>query len=116
MGYTLNCDLKITPLLYKTKAQQNKKQKKTRPSIVVHSFNPSTTEAEAHGFLGVQGQPWSIWIPGQPNIYRKILSKNKQTNKQNKGWRDGSAVKNMDFLPEVLSSIPSTHMVAHKHL
>jgi hypothetical protein len=33
------------------------------------------------------------------------------------GWRDGSVVKSMDCtLPEVLSSSPSNHMVAHNHL
>ena len=32
-------------------------------------------------------------------------------------WRDGSVVKNTDCsLPEVLSSVPSNHMVAHNHL
>jgi hypothetical protein len=33
-----------------------------------------------------------------------------------KGWRGGSAVKSMTALPEVLSSIPSNHMMAHNHL
>jgi hypothetical protein len=32
------------------------------------------------------------------------------------GWRDGSGVKNTEFLPEVLSSILSNHIVAHNHL
>jgi hypothetical protein len=32
------------------------------------------------------------------------------------GWREGSAVRVLTALPEVLSSIPSTHMVAHNHL
>jgi hypothetical protein len=31
-------------------------------------------------------------------------------------WRDGSAVRALTALPEVLSSIPSNHMVAHNHL
>jgi hypothetical protein len=31
------------------------------------------------------------------------------------GWKDGSAIKST-VLPEVLSSIPSNHMVAHTHL
>ena len=33
-----------------------------------------------------------------------------------RGWRDGSAVRTLAALPEVLSSIPSNHMVAHNHL
>jgi hypothetical protein len=32
------------------------------------------------------------------------------------GWRDGSEVRALSVLPEVLSSIPSKHMVAHTHL
>ena len=36
---------------------------------------------------------------------------------QPRGWRDGSVVKSTNSaLPEVLSSIPSNHMVAHNHL
>jgi len=31
-------------------------------------------------------------------------------------WRGGSAVRALTALPEVLSSIPSNHMVAHNHL
>jgi hypothetical protein len=32
------------------------------------------------------------------------------------GYRDGSVVKNMNCLPEVLNSIPRNNMVAHNHL
>jgi hypothetical protein len=32
------------------------------------------------------------------------------------GWRNGSAVKSTAALLEVLSSIPSNHMVAHNQL
>jgi hypothetical protein len=40
------------------------------------------------------------------------------TERQKQGLRDGSVVKStLDALPEVLmSSIPSTHTVAHNHL
>jgi len=31
-------------------------------------------------------------------------------------WRDGSVVRALTALPEVLSSIPSNHMVAYNHL
>jgi hypothetical protein len=39
----------------------NKKWKKIKPNwaVVVHSFNPSTWEAEAGGFLGRQRPVWS---------------------------------------------------------
>jgi hypothetical protein len=36
--------------------------------------------------------------------------------RQTRDWRDGSVVKSTDCFPEVLSSIPSNHMVAHNHL
>jgi hypothetical protein len=36
--------------------------------------------------------------------------------KMTRGWRNGSVVKGTTALPEVLSSIRSTHMVTHNHL
>jgi hypothetical protein len=51
---------------------------------VGHTFNPSTWEAEAGGFLSSR-PAWSTkWAPGQPGLYRETLSwkTNKQTNKQ----------------------------------
>jgi hypothetical protein len=49
--------------------------------VVVHSFNPSTWEAEAGGFLRLA---WSTeWVPGQPGLHRETLSrKTKQKTKQ----------------------------------
>jgi hypothetical protein len=32
------------------------------------------------------------------------------------GWKDGSRLRALTALPEVLSSVPSNHMVAHNHL
>jgi hypothetical protein len=54
--------------------------------VVAHTFNPSTREAEAGGFLSSR-PAWSTkWVPGQPGLYRETLSRktkqNKQTNKQ----------------------------------
>ena len=47
-----------------------------------HAFNPSTREAEAGGFLSSR-PAWSTKrVPGQPELYRETLSRNKQTNKQ----------------------------------
>jgi len=36
--------------------------------------------------------------------------------KSTRVWRDGSRVRALAALPEVLSSIPSNHMVAYNHL
>jgi len=36
--------------------------------------------------------------------------------KRGRDWRDGSVVRALTALPEVLSSIPSNHVVAHNHL
>ena len=50
--------------------------------MVAYTFNPSTQEAEAGGFLSSR-PAWSTeWVPGQPGLYRETLSRNKT--KQNK--------------------------------
>jgi hypothetical protein len=43
-------------------------------AVVVHAFNPSTWEAEAGGFLSSRPTWFTEWVPGQPGIYREILS------------------------------------------
>ena len=47
---------------------------KHKPEVVVSAFNPNTREAEA-------GRPLNLWpawsmkgVPGQPELYREILS------------------------------------------
>jgi hypothetical protein len=50
-------------------------------AVVVHTFNPSTWEVEAGGFLSSRPAWSSKWVPGQPGLYRETLSQNKQTNK-----------------------------------
>jgi hypothetical protein len=51
-------------------------------AVVAHAFNPSTEEAEAGRFLSSR-PTWSTkWVPGQPELYRKTLSR--KTNKQTK--------------------------------
>jgi hypothetical protein len=65
--------------------KQNKtKQNKTKQNKnVAHSFNPSTWEAEAGGFLSSKSAWSTKCIPEQPEVHRETLSrKTKQTNKQ----------------------------------
>jgi hypothetical protein len=51
-------------------------------ALVVHTFNPSTWEAEAGGFLSSR-PAWSTkLVPVQPGLYRETLSR--KTNKQTK--------------------------------
>jgi hypothetical protein len=65
------------------------KDLKTGQGVVAHTFNPSTQEAEAGGFLSSR-PAWSTeWVPGQPGLYRETLSqkhnnKKPKTNKQKK--------------------------------
>jgi hypothetical protein len=48
-------------------------------AVVAHTFNPSTWEAEAGGFLSSR----PAWVPGQPGLHRETLSR-KNPKKQNK--------------------------------
>jgi hypothetical protein len=51
------------------------------PGVVAHTFNPSTREAKAGGFLNSR-PAWSTkWVPGQPGLY-SLSQKNKQKNKK----------------------------------
>jgi hypothetical protein len=55
--------------------------------VVVHTFNPSTWEAEAGGFLSSR----SVWSPGQPGLYRETLSqkaKKKEKKRKETNIRD----------------------------
>jgi hypothetical protein len=40
-------------------------------SVVAHTFNPSTWEAEAGGFLSLRSAWSKMWVPGQPGLYRE---------------------------------------------
>ena len=54
--------------------------------MVAHTFDPSTREAEAGGFLSSR-PAWSTKkVPGQPGLHREALSQEtkQQTNKQKK--------------------------------
>jgi hypothetical protein len=49
---------------------------------VTHTFNPSTSETEAGGFLSSR-PAWSTkCVPGQPGLHRETLSQKNKTNKQ----------------------------------
>jgi hypothetical protein len=51
---------------------------------VGHTFNPSTWEAEAGGFLSLR-PAWSTqWVLGQPGLHRETLSLKKNKNKNKK--------------------------------
>jgi hypothetical protein len=67
--------------------------------VAAHTFNPSTREAEAGGFLSLR-PAWSTkWVLGQPGLYREILSQktktktNKQTKNQEIIWPKMSTVR-----------------------
>jgi hypothetical protein len=50
---------------------------KMSQAVVAHSFNPSTWEAEAGGFLSSR-PAWSTeWVPGQPGLKEKPCLKKK---------------------------------------
>ena len=54
-------------------------------AMVAHTFNPSSWEAEADGFLSLR-PAWSTeWAPGQPGLYRETLSE-KPKKRKKKPW------------------------------
>jgi hypothetical protein len=94
--------------------------------MVVQAFNPRTWEAEAGGFLSLR-PPWSTKVSSRTAraIEKSCLKKTKkQKNKKKKErkkvtFKAGEMVQQLralTALPEVLSSIPSSHMVAYNHL
>jgi hypothetical protein len=62
-------------------AKRTESRMKVKPGVVVHTFNPSTWEAEAGGFLSSR-PAWSTkWVPGQPGLHRETLSQKKPPKK-----------------------------------
>jgi hypothetical protein len=55
--------------------------------VVAHTFNPSTRETEAGGFLSSR-PAWSTkWVPGQPGLHRETLSQKNQKTTTTKTWQ-----------------------------
>jgi hypothetical protein len=50
--------------------------------MVVHTFNPSTQEAEAGRFLSSRPAWPTKWVPGQPGLYRETLYRKTKNQKQ----------------------------------
>ena len=58
-----------------------------RSQAVVYTFNPSTWEAEAGGFLSSR-PAWSTeCVPGQPGLYRETLSRKTKKKKKKRIMR-----------------------------
>jgi hypothetical protein len=70
--------------MHKKKFQGEKKSR----AVVAHTFNPSTWEAEAGGFLSSR-PAWSTeWAPGQQGYTQKpCLKKTKKYNKTSKKFQ-----------------------------
>jgi hypothetical protein len=49
--------------------------------VVVHAFNPSTQE-EAGRFLSSRPAWSTVWVPGQPGLYRETLSRKRKEKKR----------------------------------
>jgi hypothetical protein len=77
-----------------------------KPGVVMHTFNPARVRQKQADFSDL----------GQPGLHSEGYTVYKQTNIR--GWRERwlSRLRALAALPEVLSSIPSNHMVAHSHL
>ena len=64
---------------------------------MVHTFNSSTWEAEAGGFLSLR-PAWSTeWVPGQPGLQRNPVSKNQKIKKIKKDFEGTSHWPNRQF-------------------
>jgi hypothetical protein len=83
----------------------------TSRAVVSHAFNPSTWEAEAGGFLSFATQKNPV---SEKNKKQKTKKKTKQKNEG--AGEMAQRLRALTALPEVLSSNPSNHMVAHNHL
>jgi hypothetical protein len=104
-----------TPRLYK--------KDKTSRAVVAHTFNPSTWEAEASGYLSLR-PAWSTeWVPEQPGLHRETLSrknktkqKNKQTNKQTKKDKARWALDSLLSVSSVFFSVITCMWCVYVHV
>jgi hypothetical protein len=102
----------------------------TQKVVSWHTFNPSTHEAEAGESMWVWGQPGlqiefqdsqgytekSCLEKNQTNKKPKNTTKYKQKKEEKRARKMAQQARALAALPEVLSSIPSNHVVAHIHL
>jgi hypothetical protein len=133
------CHREAKPLLFCITARSApppNSMKMHGPSIVVHTFNLNSWGAEARGSLLDQGHPslQSKSRTARAVLHRETTTTKKKNNnnnlsrKSNQGKkrkkeerREGGAgemaqgLRALTVLLEVLSSIPSNHMVAHNH-
>ena len=63
------------PILKGREDDKKRKREKESWAVVPHTFNPSTQEVEATGFLSLR-HTWSTeQVPGQPRLHREALLK-----------------------------------------
>jgi hypothetical protein len=80
---------------------------------VAHAFNPSTWEAEAGGFLSSR-PAWSTESSRTVRAtQRNPVLKKKKVN--DRAREMSQRLRAVAAFPEVLSSIPSNHMMTHNH-
>jgi hypothetical protein len=60
---------------------------------MAHTFNPSTLEAEAGGFLSLRPACSTEWVPGQPGLHRETLSQHPHPSKKKKNTFVGTKKK-----------------------
>jgi hypothetical protein len=82
---------------------------------VAHTFNPSTREAEAGRFLSSR-PAWSTkWVPGQPGLHRKTLSRKKKNNQTNKKQQQQKTKTNWWTFWNCYMTFTSTDVLGYIH-
>jgi hypothetical protein len=85
-------------------------------AVVAHTFNPSTWEAEAGGFLSSR-PAWSTeWVPEQPGLHRETLSqKNQKPNKQKIKQNKNQPTKQTKQSPNNSQPVSWNHCMSQRH-
>jgi hypothetical protein len=80
--------------------------------VLAHTFNPSSQEAEAGGFLSSR-PVWSTeWVPGQPRATQKNpVSKTKQNKIASAFSGEGDGLKGKIYFHKACLTISSTYLV-----